>query len=246
MYAYVHQVYLKLLVLALLTNIGHLARGQYSLEGFSIGDSSIQWFDEQIGLQAHELFTGVYEPLEDRTGLYHPFWASRSWAIGEIFYRGEHFQGIYLLYDLEKDQVLTRNHEGKYLNEAIRLNQEQIDWFRLGGAHFENKEADTVFSAGFYEVLYRDGTFEMLSKRQKEREYQVNEILILPNDSFYLFYAGAWHKVNRPSGLYKLLPEVKRQLKPCIRDRRIRKFQDASSKDLKALAAYCANLLSNE
>ena len=158
MYAYVHQVYLKLLVLALLTNIGHLARGQYSLEGFSIGDSSIQWFDEQIGLQAHELFTGVYEPLEDRTGLYHPFWASRSWAIGEIFYRGEHFQGIYLLYDLEKDQVLTRNHEGKYLNEAIRLNQEQIDWFRLGGAHFENKEADTVFSAGFYEVLYRDGT----------------------------------------------------------------------------------------
>lgn len=237
---------LKWMVFVAFLGITSFARAQYDLSGFAIGDSARAWFDQQIGLEAHDLYIGVYEPLEGRSGLYHPFWGFRSWSIGDIDYRGEKFEGVYLLYDLENDLVLTRNLQSVYQAEAIRLNQEQVAWFRFGEHVFVRRQSlPQGQEAGFYELLYQGPEFEMLAQRTKERKYEITGIEINAKDFFYLIRKGEIHQIRRPSSLYKLFPLIKSELKTFARYRRIRKFGDASSETLKAFASHCAKLLSS-
>lgn len=221
------------------------SKGQYALEGFSLSDTSTTWFDRQIGLQAQEIFTGVYVSLEGRPSMDQASWGKSIWAVGDLHYRGEYFQEVYLLYDLENDILLTKNHlNSTYFDEPIKLNQEQINSFKIGDERFVHRTFSSTLPTGFYHELFNSGSFALYAKRRMVRKLAVNEVLLIPDDSFYLVTNGEVNQVTRPSSFYKLFPGLKSQLKPVFRSLRVRKFEKASTQQLKQLARRCASIIS--
>lgn len=221
------------------------SNGQYSLDGFSLADTSSTWFDQQIGVQALEIFTGVYVSLEDRPAIEQVSWGRSIWTIGDLHYRGEPYQGVYLLYDLENDVLLTKNHlNGAYLDQPIKLNQEQVSWFQIADDRFVRRTFSSGIQPGFYHELYESERFAMYARRKVVRELDVNEVRLTPDDSFYLMVNGQVSRVIRPSSFYKLFPNEKSRLKPVFKSLRIKKFEKASVQQLKQLARRCAPILS--
>ncbi|MDW3194126.1 MAG: hypothetical protein R8G66_17255 [Cytophagales bacterium] len=230
----------------LLTLLAFHSEGQYALAGFSLEDSVEHWFDQQIGLQAHELFIGGYESLEGRPAIEEATWGNSIWLVGNLSYRGAQYQEVYLLYDLEKDALLTKNHlNSAILDQPIRLNQEQVDWFVIDGERFVQRSFPEINAPqGFYHELHAVGSFGFYAKRKKVRDLDVNQINLLSDDSFYLLVKGKTYRVIKPSSFYRLFPTLKVQLKLVFKSLSIRKFEDASIRQLKQMARRCEPILS--
>lgn len=235
----------QLICLILFMSMSFYSKGQYALDGFSLGDTESQWFDQQIGVQALEVFTGVYESLEDRPAIEHVSWGTSIWTVGDLYFRGEYYKDLYLFYDLENDVLLTKNHvNSAYLDQPIKINQDQISWFQIEGDRFVRRNySSSKVSSGFYHELYEDGDFGMYAKRTKVRQLDVNEIRLTTEDSFYLIFKGAINRVSRPSSFYKLFPDLKPELKPVFKSLRVRKFENATVQQLKRLARRCAPII---
>lgn len=225
--------------------LGFSSSGQYAFGDFNLSDSAEVWFDQKIGLQAHDIFTGVYESLEQRPAIDQVSWGESIWMVGDVSYRGEVFRKIYLFYDLERDALLIKNHlNSAYLDQPIRLNQQQVSWFQIEGDRFVWKSFSVPnVAAGFYHELFNSASFEMYAKRKKVRELDVNAVRLSGDDSFYLVIDGAVKRVTRPSSFYKLYPDLKRELKPVFKSLRIRKLEQASTSQLKQLARRCAPII---
>ncbi len=221
------------------------SRGQYALEGFSLSDTSGHWFDHQIGLQAQEIFTGVFVSLQDRPVIEEASWGEAIWTVGEVFYRGDLYRNVYLLYDLENDVLLTKNHlNSSYFNHSIRLNQEQIDWFRIGADRFVRRHfSDLKVPAAFYHEIFSVESFAFYARRERIRKIETNAIRLEPDDSFYLSVRGDTYSVHNPASVYKLFPELKASLKPVFKSLRIRKFQKATVSQLQQMARRCAPII---
>ncbi len=228
----------KLAFLISLTLLSFRSNSQYALANFDLSDSAEHWFDTEIGLQAHDIFIGVYESLEGRPAIEQASWGSNTWSVGNIFYRGEGYKNIYLFYDQESDVLFTKNHlNSAYFNQPIKLNQQQIEWFSIGNDLFRRTSFPSLNALpGFYQELYRSETFCMYVKRVKVRKLDVNAVKLESDDAFYIAIKGAEHKVHGRASFYKIFPEFKRDLKPIFKSLRIRKLQNASTYQLEELA----------
>lgn len=235
----------QLICLILFMLLSFHSKGQYALDGFSLEDTASQWFDQQIGVQALEVFTGVYESLEDRPAIEQVSWGASIWTVGDLYFRGEYYKDLYLFYDLENDVLLTKNHVNiAYSDQPIRVNQDQISWFRIEDDRFVRRDySSPKGSSGFYHELYEDEDFSMYAKRTKVRKLEANEIRLNSEDSFYLIVKGAITRVSRPSSFYKIFPDLKSELKPVFKSLRIRKFENATVQQLKRLARRCAPII---
>lgn len=226
--------------------LGFYSQAQYALDGFSLQDSTLEWFDQQIGLQANEIFTGVYESFEYRPAVDQIGWNGKIWSVGNLHYRGNHYADIYLFHDLENDVLFTRNHlNSDYFNQPIRLNQEQVAWFTIDDellvrTNFPELNA----SEGFYMQLFETGSFGMYLKREKIQEIEVGQIRLRAKDSFFLTVSGQHYRVYRPSSLYKLFKELKPQLKVVFKSLNVRKFDKATIGQMKSVARRCAPIIS--
>lgn len=218
--------------------------GQHALAGFSLEDSAEHWFDQQIGLQAHELFIGVFEPLNGRPAIEEATWGNSIWLIGDLSYRGALYQNVYLLYDLEQDVLLIKNHlNSQYLDQPIKINQVQVAWFIIGADRFVRRSFPKIDAPeGYYQELFADGSIGFYAKRKKVRDLDVNQIRLLSDDSFYLVVNGQANQVSKPASFYRLYPELKGQLKPVFKSLNIRKFENASTRQLIQMAQRCARI----
>lgn len=187
------------------------------------------------------LYSGSEYKIPERTNDEHPFFGEFDWQDGEIFYNGEFYDNITLLYDITSDNVIIEHF---YNGQELRLIKAKVERFRLGDHRFVNLNGSSLLpglpDAGFYRVAY-DGPTRLLSRHTKQIEEKIEtnrvEIYFTPRTKYYVLKDGAYHRIARKNEFYKLFPEKKQALKNFVAEKNLR-ITRKNPKDLALLAAH--------
>jgi hypothetical protein len=188
--------------------------------------------------ESQHLYNGPQYYFYDSQAQDHPFFQGREWSTGTVYYDGQLFPQVPMLYDVVKDQLVIRYTEGL---GNVSLQSEKVGYFTLAGEHhFARMEAQPGLRPGFYEVLY-NGPTKVLARRVKERQEQivVNRLTVeFPVfDHYYLFHSGRYHPAPTRRAALALMPEQKKKLRQYLRDQSL-DFRQNRQGTLTALAAY--------
>ncbi len=176
----------------------------------------------------------------------HQFFQSNIAQTGSVFYDGQLFADVPLLYDLKLDQVVMPDLAR---NTSRRLTAEKVASFDLGGHQFVRiVAADTMAKSaaptGFYDVLLAGpagGTSLLARRTKRDVEEPVNghlqftyeqkdQLLVLKNDTFT--------PVDKLKSFLAALPEQRVALQKFARSNRL-KFKDwRREADAAALLRY--------
>lgn len=183
---------------------------------------AIRLYDREMDVNTM-LYTGIsyYDPHSTIRG--HQFFGDDYWEQGSINYNGQHYDSIYLKYDVFKDQLLVENFNSSGFLSPIILDRSKVHSFTLKGHHFIKIEADTtsILRTGYYDLLYQGDELQFIVRRRKEI-VDSNEISSVRQefavkDRFYIKKDEAYHRFRKKSSLLKMLKDHKKELKAFIK-----------------------------
>lgn len=171
----------------------------------------------------------------------HPYFHTPDWITGSLFYDGEYFREVPLMYDLAS-QVLVTEHAAN--GHAIRLVEEKLKHFTLDGQYFERIINDSVGNSlpatGFYQVLHDGPTKVVVRHQQTLREQIISGAVERSYDArsrYFLMRDGRFFPVRSKASVLKLLADRKSDLKKFLRQRKL-SFADYREAALKSVAEY--------
>jgi len=184
---------------------------------------------DSVTVESQHLYNGKQYYMYDSREVEHQFFLTEDWAVGSVFYDGQRFEQVPLLYDIVKDEVVVRYRAG-FSN--VTLQNPKVRSFTLAGHNFMRVEADTGrvegLRTGFYDQLYT-GKTKVLARRRKVRQQQLSDtkitILFPIKDQLYLYKNGAYQPVRSKNSVLALLPEYKRLLRKELRKQNLN-FRD--------------------
>lgn len=191
-------------------------------------------------VESQHLYNGKQYFVYDSREVEHQFFLTDEWTMGSVFYDGQQFEQVPLLYDIVKDQLVARYRHGF---GDLTLQNPKVRSFTLAGHNFMRVEADTGrmegLRTGFYDQLYT-GKTKVLARRRKERLPQLSETKITIEfpikDQLYLYKDGEYQPVRSKRSVLALLPEHKRLLKRELRKKNIG-FRQNREESVVAMAA---------
>jgi hypothetical protein len=155
----------------------------------------------------------------------HPYFLSADWITGSVFYDGEGFKDVPLMYDLSIGRLIAEHYPS---GNAILLVYEKLKSFSLAGHAFEKIENDSVGNSlpktDFYDVLYA-GESKVVAHRQKflRKEIESNAINIEYDEKnrYFLFRNGVFFPVKSKKSALKLMGDKKTELRKFLKQNRI-------------------------
>lgn len=182
----------------------------------------------------------------------HAFFESATAQPATIFYDGEQFSHVPLMYDIQRDKVIMQLPESDL---RMQLLTEKVEHFSLGGHYFVRRTAaDSVGGAGlppgFYEQLVpgtgpRAALLARYIKRQ-EQEQEVGHLIFVVRETrrLYLQQGNTGAEVSNLRDLLRLLPAHQEEVQQYARKQHL-KFKNSSQQaDAAQLVAYYNSLLS--
>jgi hypothetical protein len=155
----------------------------------------------------------------------YPFLSSDDWVTGSVFYDGELFENIPLMYDL-MNQVVVAEHFPS--GHSIRLIPEKLQWFTLEGRLFERIENSSVQNSlpetGFYEVLY-NGNTKLIARRIKYQRERIEDRQVHywyePRYRYFTLLNGVYFPVKSKGSILKLMAHKKQEINRMLRQQGI-------------------------
>ena len=136
---------------------------------------------------------------------------------GSVFYFGNWYQNLDLLYDIQDDVVITRDVQGLL---KMRLTREKLDEFMVDGHHFVKIKLTTP-AGEFYEQFYK-GQRSLLMQWRKvsESEDPQNQKFVLRKTLFVLD-KGEIIPLDRTPDLFSIDPKHQKELKKVYREQKL-------------------------
>jgi hypothetical protein len=136
---------------------------------------------------------------------------------GSVFYFGNWYQNLDLLYDIQDDIVITRDIQGLL---KMRLTREKLDEFMVDGHHFVKIKLTTP-AGEFYEQFFK-GQRSLLMQWRKvtDSEDPQNQKFILRKTLFVLD-KGEIIPLDKTSDLFSIDPKHLKELKKIYREQKI-------------------------
>ena len=166
-----------------------------------------------------------------------PYFQTLDWVNGTIYTNGLIYKNVPMKYDLVKDRLIIRHHNGFY---KIELVSQQIDSFSLAGHSFlrlqPNKEA-LIPKMGFYEVVQTQLINLYIRRENRIVEFIDNRVLARRVEERTQLFAdkeGKRYPINNLNSLLDLMPEHKKAVQRHLKKSGIRYRKN------KALAAATA------
>lgn len=149
----------------------------------------------------------------------HPYFLSDEWAWGNILYDGEWFFNVPLLFDIEKQVLITSYY---FKGIKMQLNSSRIDEFTLGNYNFIHLRAadSTKSSHGFYQVLFGNKTLLLAFNEKKyAKEVSGTQMTYYFNEKqqLFLWYKERLIRADNRANILRSIPEHKKQLKVFLR-----------------------------
>jgi hypothetical protein len=172
----------------------------------------------------------------------HPFFINEEFKQGNLYYNGVLYEDVPLMYDLSRDQLITKNFS-KELN--VKLLAEKIGGFTIGKNNFTRIVADSnhisSVSTGFYERLY-SGTVTVLGKYEKKVEHSLRAedkiTKLVQHDHYFIEKDGKYHLITGESDLLSLFKEQRGELRKFLNRREISFKKDPAATIVQAVIYY--------
>ena len=192
-------------------------------------ENTVMLHHRALGVQSR-LYNGSKYLAPDHTLDEHPFFASEDWVTGSVFYDGEYFEDIPLMYDLYSGALVTEHVPSGHPIQLVRTKLKQ---FSIGKHYFERIENESVSNSlpqsGFYEVLYA-GETKVIARRQKLLREEINAQVIDrffdERNRYFVQKNGVFFPVKNKTSLLKALSNRKTELKRYIKENRARFWPD--------------------
>lgn len=199
---------------------------------------------EALGVQSR-LYNGSRYVDPEFNSEQHPFFLSEDWIMGSVFYDGEYFENVPLMYDLLNDALVAEHGPSGH---AIQLIRNKLRHFTVEDHYFERLVKDSSQSAlpvtGFYDIIY-DGPSRLVARRQKfSREEIRNSEVIISYDQknrYFILMNGVYFPVKTKGSVLKLMGDRKQELKKYLRQQGI-VFSDHREAALKSMAEHYDSL----
>lgn len=200
-----------------------------SLVVAAVRKKSIEAYHQSIRGQAH-LFNGSqyaeYRALKDENPYFSP-----DWVEGSIYYDGEEYENVPMLYDIDTDNVITEYY---YNGEKVQLIASKIDSFQLGKYKFVRLGANDVLKTGFYNLVY-DGKIKFYSKREKNLQQKVEATEVKREFEekvrYYILKDGNYLSVKSKGSVLEVFEDNKEEIKQFIRKNHL-KFKKDRENDI--------------
>src|SRR5687767_13199459 len=98
--------------------------------------NTVELYHQAIRVQTR-LYNGSKYLAPDHTLEEHPYFFSEDWIMGDVFYDGEYFENVPLMYDLASGQLLTEHVSSGH---ALQLVRDKLTHFSISGHYFEKIE----------------------------------------------------------------------------------------------------------
>ena len=225
-------------------NLPFTTKAQTSFADSSSAAFNIQaYFQNEIKEDAH-LYTGKeyrnYEP--GIKGF--PFFMNDEMLKGNIFYDGNLYKEVPMLFDIVRQQVVINNYNQ---DNRIQLLIEKIKYFTLNDHRFETisqavgKEEN--ISKGLYDVMYA-GKASVLVKRIKNIKKGLrpeDPYSFIEEDELYIKNRKSLYSISGKNAVMNALDDKKDLVKTFIRKNRLR-FKKNIEKDVIMTATYYSTL----
>lgn len=177
-----------------------------------------------------------------------PFYMKDKMQVGDIFYNGNLYKNVPLLFDIFRQEVVIDNYNKVAL---LQLLNEKITYFIIDGNRFEkfssisnlNGTVDAIDA--FYEVAFT-GKASVLIKRQKiikkgkksdDPNFSSAPDFFIEKDVFFIRNANKLFQVTGKNQLLNALESKRASIKKFIRQNHLH-FKKNIEKDLITTAAY--------
>ena len=190
---------------------------------------------------SQNLYNGRLYYVYDSRQEEHQFFESRKWTKGSLFYDGQRFDSIQMLYDLVKDEVVIKHFNG----DNLLLQTAKVRDFNLLNHRYRRLisgvDIEPTMRTGFYDLLY-DGNSRLLVRRTKQRQEKIVDKRVItlfpPKNFYYIFKEGHYHSVYSKKAVLNLFPEHKRALKKSLREQNIIYRKERELAIVKVVALY--------
>lgn len=175
---------------------------------------------------AQNLYNGRLYYIYDARDEEHQFFDARKLENGTVFYDGQQYENIPMMYDLVRDELIITHINGY---ENILLQSPKVKYFSFYNHNFRRFESgkgiNPEMRTGFYDELY-SGKTKTLVRRIKERQEKIVEKKVIaqfPSKNFYYLYKnGKYNSVRSKKSVLALFPAHKSELRKALREKNIR------------------------
>lgn len=198
-----------LLCVMLLAQFGVYAQATDTLFLAKSVGAARQFYNQRIKSESI-LYNGVdfaeYRPLEDE----HPYY-SYDWLPGTVFYDGQLFDSVYLLYNISTDNIYIENYN---FGNNIQLINERVDYFTLADKLFVVLNEPSM-PPGYYEVLHQ-GPTKTIAKRKKQFEETVYAGAIqrafIEKPKYYIYQNDRYVQVSSKKSVLALMGDHRQEV----------------------------------
>ncbi len=196
--------------------------------------------------------TGFYNGSEYAYNLYYPFvinegdpfFQSKQFDTGAVFYNSMLYKNVPLLYDVVKDELLTHDPTNYYI---VRLNNEGVRWFTIWGHTFIRLNHDSTnnitLHAGYYDLLYNGNTslykknLKIIKENSGSFQQGINKFIV-ESDEYFIKKDNQYYTVKNKKALLVLLNNKKKEIVQFIRKNKLNLKKDKDYAFTKVVAYY--------
>lgn len=172
----------------------------------------------------------------------HAFFEVSNWETGKIFYKGQLYKNVPLLYDLADEEVVVRQYSNPF---KIKLFKEEVSYFSLRDHHFVRIKASDAkgkpMVVGFYDRIY-GGETQVLVKRKKNLEEKVDGTVLIrrfvQENQVYIQKEGGYYPVKRKGSVLRVLKDQKKEIRRYLKKNQIFFRKDPESTIVKMVEFY--------
>ncbi|HTH54401.1 MAG TPA: hypothetical protein VL728_00055 [Cyclobacteriaceae bacterium] len=185
--------------------------------------NAIGTYLKAVGVRSYLLYNGSEYVMYQSTIREHPY-LYINWELGTIDYDGQLYANVYLLYDLNSDQIITKSTAGG----DFQLVKSFVNFFALGDRRFVHLR-DSISVPGFYEILL-EGKIGVYSKHEKIKfqsklahQAHSNDAQrdFLEKDRVLLYKDRKFVEVNSKEQLLQIFASQAKEVKRFMREKKL-------------------------
>jgi len=219
-------------------------QGQESSEGFSLPYADLVYW--AYG-QDQELVNGMQYYNKNPRSLGHPYLLEGLVHRGSVNIRGKMYSGVWLKYDIHKQQVEVEYQTMSGGENQVILVGDRLDDFTIGEHYFKRMVLDEELGEQFYQVI---GGGQMILYIQWEKrlvpvsgDSRFIEEFTSPKRSYLLEMDGSVKPFTTKKSFVALFPkEVQKDIKLLIKQNRLL-FKSTSTQQLELFIIAAGNIV---
>ena len=156
----------------------------------------------------------------------HQFLDTDEWQPGSLYYKGNWYRDVPMLYDIFRDELVIQHTNG-FLK--IQLLKSELDKFHFLNSTFVNiqdsSSLKTLPSPGVYEKVY-GGEVSVFVKRRKLVKETIQEMEVKrefeQTNQYFIQKENQYHEVKRKGSVLRVLKEHKKEIRKRMREEGIK------------------------